>query len=416
MTSPTESLPWLDKVISTALVLRNLVYGDPGGAVQVAENLSLVVSTTSSVLQRLLIITNISKTLSRKTVVEAITKSCRAAGGVMSGGIYLPEVKKARKTPQHAGDETDAGELDSLKSLTNLLPSAREDKTEKNLGYAVVELRSGNQSELARQAICSNKVLKNAAEDCAEAVGVARVNKELLMEGTNELVAFAVFDEFLNAKLFADESKEKLATEAWDTLSEMFASCACSFQEHMEPHTSREERHKSEPQKSIRESVSGKQVGSADLSSEALHANAEARVLKDPVTVTSGVMDSPCQIKGRAAPADKGNARSKQENTLVTPGKSSPLPDVLTKEQICNATQGNLLLVFFSAIRHAKESVLEIVTQLLRDHGKPIEGDQAVKGLVLSGFVDWVVTRARHDARAFWKGILSCGYDFCFER
>ena len=192
VTSPTESMPWFDKIVSTTLLLRNLIHGDPRGSSQLADSLAAVISTRSTALQRLLVITNIAPTLSRKEAVDAIKRACRPSGGIHENDVYIPEVESRVKL-EEPRSEDDGGEVDArVRSMTELLPSAQQDKPEKILGYAVVQLKSASQLDLVRQAITSSKTLNDPSS--VESVGVAKVNFELLMEGTNELAAFVVFD------------------------------------------------------------------------------------------------------------------------------------------------------------------------------------------------------------------------------
>ena len=70
---------------------------------------------------------------------------------------------------------------------------------------------------------------------------------------------------------------------------------------------------------------------------------------------------------------------------------------------------------FLNAVRHAKEATTEIVTQLLRDHGSPVEESEE-RVLKLEGFINWLLARGSQDVRAIWKGIIACGYDLEFNR
>ena len=354
MGPPPDRMPWLDNVLSSSLVLQNLMQRNPRGAARVGEGLTAVVATPSSALQRLVIITNICKTLPEKALVEAITKSCRTAGGVAKGGIYLKK---------RTADGANVSETDKLGILEQFLPSARAGRAELNPGCAVVELRSANQSELACQALSANKALKESADDSGDTLGVARVNKELHMDGTNEIVAFSFFLEFLSAKLFADVSNGTLTSGAMAALSEIFSTCKNVTQEQAAVPVPHQE-------------------------------GPETSLTSEPTSHLPEVVKA----------ADIGSSRE------------LPVDDFLTKEQICDATPGNLLFLFCDATRLVSQPVTDVVSRLLEDYGRPVEGSQEERGLGLKGFVDWVVDCAKQDAKTVWKGISTCGYDFQFER
>lgn len=360
VSSPSESMPWFDKVVNTTLLLRNLIYGDARGSSQLASSLAAVIPTKSTALQRLLVITNIAVTLSKKEAVDAISKACRPSGGIYEDQVHIPEVDSP-VTVEEQDMEENRNDLDArVKALTELLPSAQENKSKKTLGYAVVQLKSASQLDLVRQAIMSNKTLKDPSS--SEPVGVTKVNSELLMEGTNELIAFTVFDEFLNHRMFSDESENLLSESAKTALAEIFSSCA-------------------------RATRSGPKETKSD---------AEIVIELQPRESLE---------KCTTADADHSRSAGPQNNGNI----------LLTKDQICSAAPGNLLLCFFNAVRHAKESTSELVTQLLREHGCSIEESDS-KMLGVEGLLVWVLSRAGQDVRAVWKGIIACGYDLQFRR
>lgn len=392
ITSPTESMPWFDKIISTTLLLRNLIHGDPRGSLDLSNSLTAVISTRSTALQRLLVITNIATTLSKKEAVDAIKKACRPSGGIHDSDVYIPEVE-SRVTAGEPRREQDSEGVDSrVKSMTELLPSARRDKPERILGYAVVELKSASQLDLVRQAISSSKTLKD--QSLVESnIGVAKVNSELLMEGTNELSAFAVFDEFLNARLFDRGGAKTLSESATGAMAEIFSSCAL---------------------------VASGEVKSVNADSE--NEKALSSTLSDSQSVEPSGQDK--DITTAKFVAGPQSHQSDQNSELVinkdvhseNQSGNKPLSEeLLTKDQICSVTPGNLLLSFFNAVRHAKESAVELVTQLLRDHGSPIEGSED-RALGFNGFVNWALVRGSQDVRSIWKGLIACGYDLQFER
>ena len=78
------------------MILRNILYGDREGASQAKEVLSSVVSAKSNVFQRILIVTNIPKSLERKAAIHALRKACRPSGGIFEEGLYLPEVPREK--------------------------------------------------------------------------------------------------------------------------------------------------------------------------------------------------------------------------------------------------------------------------------------------------------------------------------
>ena len=404
VTSPTESMPWFDKIVSTTLLLRNLIHGDPRGSSQLSDGLSAVISTRSTALQRLLVITDIATTLSKKEAVDAIKKACRPSGGIYDSDVYIPEVEP-RVTTEQPRPEEESERVDSrVRSMTELLPSAQRDKPERILGYAVVELKSASQLDLVCQAIASSKTLKDQSS-VDSSVGVAKVNSELLMEGTNELPAFAVFDEFLNARLFNGEDVKALSESARGALAEIFSSCA------------------------LVANSESKCVGADSGTDTALSSTpSELQTVEHAGQgndIAPGGTDSLAETVARPQSLDipSQDVEPTINNDVQSEKKSNQICDdslpegLLTKDQICSVTPGNLLLPFFNAVRHAKESTVELVTQLLRDHGSPVE-ESDDKGIALgvNGFIKWALARGSQDVRSIWKGLIACGYDLQFER
>lgn len=408
VTSPTESMPWFDKIVSSTLLLRNLIHEDPRGSSELSDSLAAVISTRSTALQRLLVITNIATTLSKKEAVDTIKKACRPSGGIYASNVYIPEVEPRVTAEEPRREEESEGVDSRVKSMTELLPSAQRDKPERILGYAVVELKSASQLDLVCQAIASSKTLKDQSS-ADSGVGVAKVNSELLMEGTNELTAFAVFDEFLNARLFNGEDVKALSESAREALGEIFSSCALV---------------------SNSDASNVKKFKPVDVGSgtEATLSNAHS----DSQTVESAQQgkeiaaektESLAQTVARPQSLDVSSQDSEPviNNDVHSEMKSNQTCDnslsggLLSKDQICSVTPGNLLLTFFNAVRHAKESTVELVTQLLRDHGSPVEGSEE-RALGLNGFVNWALNRGGQDVRSIWKGLIACGYDLQFKR
>lgn len=391
VTSPTESMPWFDKIVSTTLLLRNLIHGDPRASPLFADSLVAVISTKSNALQRLLVITNIAPTLTKKEAVDAIKKACRPSGGIYDNKVYIPELQ-SRVSAEEPRPDVKSGGVDArVRSMTELLPSAQQDKPERILGYAVVQLKSASQLDLARQAVASNKTLKDPST--VEPVGVAKVNAELLMEGTNELAAFAVFDEFLNAKMFNTESEKTTFTEsAKGAVEEIFASCAQVDFEESKLNNSEADQ-------------SNSSVNFGFDGSDKTIEQTQPRVKTSALSQTNEVSSVDFEMAN-----GEGSETSSKQTAAISLSQAS-----LTKDQICSLVPGNLLLSFLNAVRHAKEATTEIVTQLLRDHGSPVEESEE-RVLKLEGFINWLLARGSQDVRTIWKGIIACGYDLEFNR
>lgn len=396
VTSPTESMPWFDKIVSTTLLLRNLIHGDLRGSLGLSDSLTAVISTRSTALQRLLVITNIATTLSKKEAVDAIKKACRPSGGIHDSDVYIPEVEPRVTVEEPRREQGSEGVDSRVKSMTELLPSARRDKPERILGYAVVELKSASQLDLVRQAISSSKTLKDQSA-VESSIGVAKVNSELLMEGTNKLSAFAVFDEFLNARLFDGEATKTLSESAREAMAEIFSSCTLVASGEV---------------KSVSvDSGTETALSSTPSDSQSVEPSGQDKdiTVKKPVAGPQS-QEFPGQ---NSEPVINKDVHSEKKSNQT--GNKSLSEELLTKDQICSVTPGNLLLSFFNAVRHAKESAVELVTQLLRDHGSPIEGSEE-RALGFSGFVNWALTRGSQDVRSIWKGLIACGYDLQFKR
>ncbi|PFX24720.1 putative E3 ubiquitin-protein ligase HECTD4 [Stylophora pistillata] len=408
VTSPTESMPWFDKVVSTTLLLRNLIHKDSRGLSQLSDSLAAVIAAKSTALQRLLVITNIATTLSKKEAVEAIKKACRASGGIHESVVYIPEVESRGKT-EEPGSEKDGERVDSrVKSMTELLPSAQREKSDKILGYAVVELKSSSQLDLVCQTLMSSKTLKDPSSTDSS-VGVAKVNSELLMEGTNELTAFAVFDEFLNARLFTDDTAKLLSELAKTALAEIFSSCARVSNE--------DSSHATEARSISVDSVTDTalQTAAVDLRRADTASMGSTNKAEDTESQVRAEMESRSQEIPRQD-IDLFSSNSVQGVTKSNQINLTSITEVLlANDQICRVTPGNLLLSFFNAVRHAKESTIQLVTQILRNHGNLVEGtDERVLGL--DGFLNWALSRSSQGVRSIWRGLIACGYDLQFKR
>lgn len=408
VTSPTESMPWFDKIVSTTLLLRNLIHGDPRGSRLLSDSLAAVIVTKSTALQRLLVITNIAPTLSKKEAVEAIKKACRPSGGIHDSEVYIPEVESRGRTEEPGQEEESEGVDSRVRSMTDLLPSAQRDKPERILGYAVVELKSASQLDLVCQTIMSSKTLKDPSST-ESTVGVAKVNSELLMEGTNELSAFAVFDEFLNARLFNGEAAKSLSESARVALGEIFSSCALVTKD--DSSNAREAR-----------SVSVDSVTDTSLSSAAVELQRSYPARQGSTNWAEETESGTQAVTGpQSQEIPSQDTKSLISNDVHSETKSSQIglnsltEELLTNDQICSVTPGNLLLSFFNAVRHAKESTTQLVTQILRNYGSPVEGSED-RVLGLNRFLNWALSRSSQDVRSIWKGLIACGYDLQFKR
>lgn len=408
VTSPTESMPWFDKVVGTTLLLRNLIHKDSRGSSQLSDSLAAVIASKSTALQRLLIITNISTSLSKNEALEAIKKACRPSGGIYESVLYIPVVESRSKT-EEPGKKKESEEVDSrLKSVTELLPSAQREKPDKILGYAVVELKSSSQLELVYQTLMSSKTLKDPSSTDST-VGVAKVNSELLMEGTNELAAFSVFDEFLNARLYTDATAKSLSESAKTALAEIFSSCALVSRDD----SSNAAEARSTSVDSVTDTAlqtDAVELQKADTVSEGSTNKAEDTESQGQVETDSRSQEIPRRD------TDSLSSNGVQSETQSNQSNFASITKVLlTNDQICRVTPGNLLLSFFNAVRHAKESTTQLVTQILRNYGSPVEGtDERVLGL--DGFHNWALSRGSQDVRSIWKGLIACGYDLQFKR
>ena len=290
------------------------------------------------------------------------------------------------------------------------------------MGYAVLELRSGHQVELARQAIMASKALNIKPGPAhptpthlagASDLGVAKVNSELLVEGTNELEAFGVLDNFLKNKLFLGDTEKHLTAAAEKALVEIFMSCVLTSTHHSK---STGETSSSEKLQTVNEtSVCSTTANGSDDKETPVHDAKEGYKRTIPETQTSVRL---------AASTDSANSKDTdfklQEGVCKENPQTGPSACVVTKDQIFAISHGNNLLKFFNFVRNAKESAFELVSQLAR-----VAADQESAGsnpedseetFSLKAFLDWVLRRGVQDVRCVWKGLLTCGYNIRFER
>ncbi|XP_048583049.1 probable E3 ubiquitin-protein ligase HECTD4 isoform X2 [Nematostella vectensis] len=382
--SPTDSMPWFDTVLSSVLLLQHLLNPDDNRGVNILnESLFGVVSQKSSVLQRLLVITNIPKTLSKHEALNAIKKACKPCGGVVMESLYLPETTSPKKSP------TDAESKETLADLRKFLPSAQTYKPEAIKGNAVVELQSGSQLDLARQNLVSSKTLRPSGQ---EEVGIARVKLDLLMEGTNELVAFAVFDSYMCSRLFEER---RLKPQAKVVLAEIFMSCVKSTTNTLFSGDGGEQRRA----KSVFDKTS---IRPADVRSWVKEMVEEA--LNDP----DDALDNVCVDDPSKRNCIQVRHRDQLSHTL----------QFVTEEQMCHATPGNLLAVFMATVGAERQESLELAWQVLMEHGLVVSQEQGeiVLCLTKGEFLHWVTCLGPGSSRLIWKGLLACGYDISLER
>lgn len=411
--------------------------------------------------------------MSKEQAIHAIEKACRPCGGIYKERTYLPEIHtKASNTHDTRGN---CGE--DLNHLTKLLPSAQTHKQEKILGYAVIELRNGSQTDLARQVISSSKSLKESSTGQDNPLGVAKVITDLLMDGTNELDAFAVFDEFLEKKLY-DDTKQ-LKPSALDVLEEIFNSCGTCVL-HAELDRDTPPGPLSRRGSALMTRLHMTETRSQDMLERDETFTASQVLLEKNEDVSKAPGDEQDEGFSPVLSSPRGNgeqnlddsqgsdlaqqlgtsyfdlgviqetlnhdvvcgsstshtvhSRHSLEQRAYTPilessfvdGKYSNLPEegspsrthhleCLTEENICNSSPSNLLAVFFQTFCHAKHNLQEQVKQVLRDHGVTGEASSDAH-LTLKGLVEWVKSKCVDSVRGIWKAILACGYDLEFKR
>lgn len=472
--SPTESMPWFESVLSSIILLRHLVQGsEPRSALALHDTLSSVVTIKSSITQRLLVITNIPKTMSKEEAIHAIEKACRPCGGIFKERTYLPEIH----TKDSSIDDKQDNVGEDMTHLTKLLPSAQTHKPEKILGYAVIELKNSSQIDLARQVISSSKSLKEPSTGQENPVGVAKVITDLLMDGTNELEAFTVFDEFLEKKFYDDTNQ--LKPSALNVLEEIFNSCGTSvlhteldrdtppgslsrrgsallarlhLSGTMSPDIQeRDERITPSPvllekNEDVSESLGDKHDGSSpvlsrpredreqnlgnsmepDQAQQLGRSNFDLGVIQETTFNHDGVCDSTASHIVHSRRSLEHRAYTPILESSFVDGKHPNLPEDgtpsrtlhlgrLSEENICISSSSNLLAVFFQTFCHIKHSLQEQVRQVLRDHG--VTGDESSDTyLTLDGLIDWVRSKCVDSVRGVWKAILACGYDLDFKR
>lgn len=378
------------------------------------ESLCAVVNAkSSSVIQRLLVITNIPQTMTKQQVLDVFKKACKPSGGIFEEQTYIPEILASDTTKQQ--DEHSKGSWESL------LPSAMASKPQRIRGHAVIEIRNSNQLDLARQAIAANKSLRESSTEHENMVGIAKVNADLLMAGTNELEAFAVFDEFLADKLYC---KEELKPNVLGVLAEVYDSCSCAL--------SQPELMKDQTQADVMSTLEGASRSKSPETTRSTDAIDENIKSTKTETIHEAFDDEgKREVQGLAHTINRSkSAELKQEITTqflelqaypeviakdLENSRLSPPPQGLTEEHICTPMTSNLLLVFFQTFCHAKQTVQDVVRQVIHEHGMEVGEDKA-SCLTVDGFIEWVKTKAVDNIRSVWKAAFACGYDLQFQR
>ena len=89
----------------------------------------------------------------------------------------------------------------------------------------------------------------------------------------------------------------------------------------------------------------------------------------------------------------------------------------LSAHDIGDPNLGNLMYVFFKALRErtklGKEDILDIIKQYGCYEGSDAAGQ---KSLHLEGFLNYVKENIKTDKRLVWKALQACGYDFNHQR
>ena len=90
---------------------------------------------------------------------------------------------------------------------------------------------------------------------------------------------------------------------------------------------------------------------------------------------------------------------------------------LLSAQDICEPNPGNLMHVFFKALRErtklGTEEVLDVIKQYGCDQGEDSSGQ---KPLHFEGFLHHVMENIKSDKRLVWKAFHACGYDFNHQR
>ena len=90
---------------------------------------------------------------------------------------------------------------------------------------------------------------------------------------------------------------------------------------------------------------------------------------------------------------------------------------LLSAQDIGVPNPGNLLYVFFKALRERTKLGTEEVLDVIKQYGC-YEGDatSGQKSLHFEGFSHYVMESIKNDKRLVWKAFHACGYDFNHQR
>lgn len=389
-------MPWFDAVVSTTLLLRYLQENDPRGAAVLHDSLLAVANAKlSSVIQRILVITNIPQTMERQQVIDTLKKACKPSGGIFEERTYLPEFSEAVEQQDKPVEE-------NWEPYFQHLPSAKANKPRRIRGNAVIELRNSSQVDLARQAIVTSKSLRESSTGHDNIVGIAKVNSDLLMAGTNELEAFAVFDEFLVNKLYKNG---ELSLCALVVMMEIFNSCSTAL--------SQPEPGRDTPSPSLTPRPETAPQPSVSASDGDPHKDEDDEAFEDDAKPS----ESSNKPNSSLQETTSREHRPYQEITAKGDNILPPLPplQVLTEDHICTSSSSNLLGVFLQSFCHNKQTIRDVVHQVVQDCGVSMSDEQH-PCLTVDGFIEWVKAKGRDNVRSVWKAIFACGYDLQFQR
>lgn len=129
-----------------------------------------------------------------------------------------------------------------------------------------------------------------------------------------------------------------------------------------------------------------------------------------------------CHVAARVAAEDK-ITEYKTSRSLETGDESDviELMDTssirLSAHDIGEPNPGNLIYVFFKALRERRSLGKEELMDIIKQYGC-YEGDDAAgqKSLHLEGFLNYVKENIKSDKRLVWKALQACGYDFNHQR
>ncbi|MEE6503851.1 hypothetical protein FKM82_004993 [Ascaphus truei] len=301
---------------------------------------------------------------------------------------------------------SDVGSLYTVTSLDNHLVMPQPIK-----GFAVVEVRFRAKIEKIRASLFNSSDL----------IGLSSLDgeDELMEMSTEEILTVSTVNQSLFdtqgipwlEDYFTDKFMilgEKLVPEARDVVTEIFKSCI-----HAEQMLSLA------PVKFIK-------VSDIYLSKEQIHSQTPGNLLhtfftnvRPPKKVLEDQLTQILRKYGIAKPRfdkSKYSKTGKEQHPLKAVSSKRPVVKPLTKDK-----------AVLNSLRTALSEKKPIVKPKSPEKSKGDEKDpekspakkQEVpeeKYLTLEGFHRFVVDRAKQDIRSVWRAILSCGYDFHFER